>query len=55
MIDKKTQNDEKKFGDMSNEGFKKALQYAQQWQKKYSDAQDIPDSEIPENHDFRNI
>ena len=40
---------------MSNEQFQKALEYAQQWQKKYADAQDIPDSEIPEAHDFRNI
>ena len=55
MIDQNPKRDEKKFGDMDDEGFKKALQYAQQWQKKYSDAQDIPDSEIPDNHDFRNI
>lgn len=44
-----------KFGDMSNEKFVKALEHAQQWQKKYIKSEDILDTEIPENHDFRNI
>lgn len=55
MIDQSLAKDEKKFGDSNDDSFKKALEYAQQWQKKYSDAQDIPDDEIPDTHDFRNI
>ena len=45
----------KKFGRAGDEEFKVALEYAQQWQKKYANSEDIPDEEIPENHDFRNI
>ena len=55
MIDQNLAKKDKKFGKMSDENFVKALEYAQTWQKKYSDAQEIPDEEIPENHDFRNI
>jgi hypothetical protein len=43
------------FGDMSNPKFKAALDKAQQWQKKYSKAEDIQDSEIPDTLDFRNV
>ena len=31
------------------------METVQQWQKKYSKAEDIPDSELPENFDLRNI
>lgn len=43
------------FGDMSNQKFKSALEKAQKWQKNYSHADKIPDSEIPESYDFRNL
>lgn len=45
----------KKFGVKGDLNFQKAISYAQQWQHKYSSAQEIPDEEIPETHDFRNI
>lgn len=44
--------DAKDFGD---EEFSKTLQLAQQYQKKYKSANEIPDSELPQNYDFRNI
>lgn len=44
----------KKFGEKTDE-FKKALEKAQTWGKKYKSADDIPDSEIPDQHDFTNI
>lgn len=43
-----------KFGDNSTE-FTKALEKARTWAKKYSSADQIPDSELPEQYDFTNI
>ena len=45
----------KHFGKVGDQEFQKTLEFAQQWQKKYKTAEEIPDSEIPESHDFRNI
>jgi len=45
----------KEFGPKSGKEFQDALEKAQSWYKKYSSAQDIPDSLIPESYDFRNI
>ena len=55
MFDQSMAQKDKKFGDMNDPEFVKALEYAQQWQKKYATADEIPDSEIPQEHDFRNI
>lgn len=35
--------------------FQKALETAQSWQKKYQNAHDIPDGELPEQHDWRDV
>lgn len=51
---KKNKKPKKKFGEKT-EDFKKALQHAQQWSKKYTGADEIPDSEIPESYDLSNI
>ena len=45
----------KDFARDDDKEFQKTLEHAQQWQKKYKSANDIPDSEIPQNYDFRNI
>ena len=45
----------KHFGRADDKEFDKALIFAQQWQKKYKTAEEIPDAEIPESHDFRSI
>jgi hypothetical protein len=37
----------KPFGDPNDKEFGSALGLAQQYQKKYKDAQDIPDGDIP--------
>ena len=55
MVDQSIGVKDKRFGDMTDQNFVKAFEQANQWQKKYSDAQDIPDSEIPDELDFRNI
>lgn len=44
-----------KFGDLSNPDFVKSLTQAQRIQKEYKNAQDIPDAELPESFDLRNI
>lgn len=44
-----------KFGDLNNPDFVKSLAHAQKYQKEYANAQDIPDSELPETHDLRSI
>lgn len=51
---KKSKKPKKKFGENTDE-FKKALAHAQQWSKKYSNSDDIPDSEIPEAYDLSSI
>lgn len=53
-LEKKTKKGKKKFGEKTDE-FKKALEKAQTWGKKYKSADDIPDSEIPDQYDFTNI
>lgn len=45
----------KPFGDPNDKEFGSALGLAQTYQKKYKDAQDIPDGEIPQNLDYRDI
>lgn len=47
--------DGKKFGDMNDKNFVAALEKAQKFMKKYNSAEQIPDSELPEHLDFRNI
>jgi len=47
------QGGKKKFGEGPE--FAQALAEAQKFQKKYSNANEIPDSELPENFDWRNI
>ena len=37
------------------EEFKGALDKAQSWSQKYSKSEDIPDKEIPDSYDFRNL
>ena len=48
-------HNKKKFGDKNDANFMESLDLAQKWQKQYKDAQDIPDEELPEAIDFRNI
>jgi C1A family cysteine protease len=43
------------FGTKDDKFFKQTLDKAQKWKKQYSSPQDIPDSDIPEAYDFRNI
>ena len=43
-----------KFGDGSDK-FKAALHKAQSWGRRYKNAEEIPDSELPESYDFANI
>lgn len=52
--EKKAASSKPKFGDKSPE-FKKAMEKVQSWGKKYKNADDIPDSELPETYDFTNI
>ena len=40
---------------MSNQFFSDALKTAQSWSKKYPSAEAIPDQELPETFDQRNI
>jgi hypothetical protein len=47
-------SDDVQFGS-DDPKFKKALETAQKYQKAYSDANAIPDSELPENFDWRNV
>lgn len=35
--------------------YKQKIESAQQWQKTYSSAAEIPDDKVPDNYDFRNI
>jgi hypothetical protein len=44
----------KLFGEDTKE-FKNSVDLAQSWSKKFTNADDIPDSEIPSNWDFRNL
>ena len=43
------------FGDENDPNFASALSKAQQFIKKYAQASEIPDGELPEQLDFRNI
>jgi C1A family cysteine protease len=43
------------FGTKDDKFFQKTIEKAQKWKKQYASPQDIPDSEIPEAYDFRNI
>lgn len=43
------------FGARDDKLFKETLEKAQKWRKQYPNAQEIPDAEIPEAYDFRNI
>ena len=43
------------FGASNDKLFASTLQQAQKWRKQYANAQDIPESEIPDSYDFRNI
>lgn len=45
----------KDFAGVDDKEFAKTLEQAQQYQKKYKSANEIPDSELPQNYDFRNI
>lgn len=47
--------DGKKFGDMNDKNFVAALTKAQKYMKMFSSADQIPDSEVPDTLDFRNI
>ena len=49
----KTDEGPKKFGEGPE--FAKALATAQSWQKKYGSASEIPDAELPEQFDWRDI
>ena len=43
------------FGGKDDKHFQDTLEKAQKYRKQYANAQDIPESEIPEAYDFRNI
>jgi len=43
------------FGSKGGSDFKAALAKAQKWSKTYKSADDIPDKQIPDSYDFRNI
>lgn len=43
-----------KFGEKS-EAFSQAVEYAHHWKTKYVTPDSIPDSEVPDSYDFRNI
>ena len=45
----------KKFGDKKDPKFQAAFAKVQKYMKKFKNSQDIPDSELPETLDFRNI
>jgi C1A family cysteine protease len=45
----------KVFGNMNDKEFVKSLEKAHKWQKSYASAEEIPDSELPESFDLRNI
>lgn len=45
----------KKFGDLNDKNFVAALAKAQKYQKMFTSAEQIPDSELPDTLDFRNI
>jgi hypothetical protein len=55
LSDVESEEQKKPFGNSDDTDFVKALDYAQQWQKKYESSDKIPDAEIPANHDFRDI
>lgn len=55
LSDIEKEETKKPFGNPDDKEFQKALEFAQQWQKKYDHADKISDKEIPDNHDFRNI
>ena len=44
-----------KFGDMKDPEFKKAIEKVQGWSKDFTDPDEIPDSAVPDEYDFRNI
>ena len=48
------QSGQKKFGEMTKE-FQEATSFVQQHGLKYERPEDIPDTEIPESLDYRNI
>jgi hypothetical protein len=43
------------FGNKDNKEFMAALEKAQKYMKSFKNSQDIPDSELPDSLDFRNI
>ena len=45
----------KEFGVSGDKEFESVLEKARKYQKLYAKSQDIPDSEIPEQLDFRNM
>lgn len=45
----------KEFGAKGDKEFDAVLEKARQWQKKYANSKDIPDSEIPEKLDYRDV
>ena len=51
----KKKGGKKPFGKKGDKNFEKVLAEAQSYQKKYATADDIPDEELPESYDFRNI
>jgi len=45
----------KEFAAEGDKDFGKTLKEAQSWRNKYNSADQIPDEELPDNYDFRNI
>ena len=48
-------SNKKDFGVKGDKEFEKVLDNARKWQQKYAHSSDIPDSEIPEQLDYRDI
>ena len=48
------QDDKNSFGQKDDPKFAKTLEKAQQYQKKYKKANDIPDDDLPDSLDWRN-
>jgi hypothetical protein len=44
-----------KFGQADDTKFKEVLDKTQKFQKQYENAQDIPDAELPDSFDLRNM
>lgn len=54
MVVKNPESGFKEFGEKTAE-FKKSVEKAQKWSKKFKNADDMPDADIPKSWDFRNI